>query len=283
MKFESNLSNNDKNTIAIVLGIAAVFVVSWYFIRPQIMEIKSLNDDIEQAQLLETQYRSKIINLSSAESAYGRVVSDLKDSTDFYYEIMPSSSIDRMMTNYVLGFGLFPEELNIDMPEDSVEELPYIHSEAFDQLTTQIAATPTPTPAVTPVALGTTSSASTTPAPAVPEVESLFNPYSQALVASTTTETSGVQAADVTLVMSGSEAACQALIDDLCTMESIRVTGFEWLPIESTEQVNPETGEVEYVSSNTIRLRVNLRLYMAQIADYDAAVTEAVEAAGSEG
>jgi len=286
-KLETNLSNKDKATIAVVLFVGVVFVFSWYAIRPAIMSIRALSDDIDQAKTVEIQSRGKVMSLTSAESVFDRVVSDLRDSTDDYYEVMTSSQIDRMATNYVLSFGLFPEALYITMPNGPVEETPYVYSSAADRQANMAVAAPTPTPdpledAVENVTNTVTSVVNGTDASAT-QVESLFVPYNQARDVATSTQFSGVQAADLTLVMTGSETACQTLIDDLCHKPSIRLVGFEWSRVEPINVVDEETGEVVRVESDTYRLRVDLRLYMTDVADYEALVSDAVEAAGAEG
>lgn len=287
-KFETNLSKKDKQIIAGFLGLAVAFAFGWYLIRPAIIKINTLNDDISQASITEAQYRAKIINLSSAEAIYGRAVSDLNDSTSEFYEVMQSSSIDRMMTNYVLGFGLFPEDLTITMPNGPVEEVPYIHSEAYESMVENVVTTPTPTPigTVTLPGAGTNESeASSNDSRAVMQamndVDTLLTPYNNARNASISTSTSGVECVTVSMVMSGSPEACQALIDDLCKKQSVRLTGFEWMRVDPVERVNQETGEVEFVDVDMARLRVNLNLYMVDIVDYESAVDEAVEAAAS--
>ena len=145
-KLETNLSAKDKATIAVVLFVGIVFVFSWYAIRPTVMSIRSLSDDIDQAKVVEIQSRGKVMSLTSAESAFGRVVSDLRDSTDGFYDVMTSSQIDRMATNYVLSFGLFPEDLYITMPNGPVEEIPYAYSPSAIRQASMVIATPTPTP-----------------------------------------------------------------------------------------------------------------------------------------
>ncbi len=295
-KFETNLSQKDKATIIGFLAFAGVFMFIWFGIRPAINDINSLNDDISHAKTVETQYRNKIINLASAEAIYERSVETINESTADFYEQMPSSGIDRMMTNYVLSFGLFPEDLYITMPSGPVEETPYIYSEAMERQVSAIIdaveATPTPIEVSTGFSAGSSSASTTTEASASnpgsfaadTQVDSLLTPYTEAMNSASSTQSSGVEAVDITMVMTGSPEVCQALIDDLCTKPSIRITGFIWSKLEQVEQVNEETGEVELVDSDGVRLQVNVRLYMADITDYEASVTEAVEAAGvSEG
>lgn len=290
-KFETNLSAKDKVTIAIVLFVGVMFAFVWYAIKPAITSINSIGEDIDQAKITEAQYRGKIMNLTSAETIFGSVTGDLYDSTDDYYEVMTSSQIDRMMTNYVLSFGLFPEDLTISMPLGPVDEVPYVYSEAaLRRSASSVEATPTPTPIEVNTGLSSSSDSGTSAAENntanvanASIVESLIVPYGQARDAAGSTSSSGVQAANLTLVMSGDEASCQALIDDLCTNPSVRITGFNWLEEDMVEQINEETGSRDLVGSGIIRLQVNLRLYMTNVTDYEEAVSAAVEAAGAEG
>ena len=286
-KFETNLSKKDKITIAIVLFVGVMFCFCWYLIKPAVTEIRSLSDDIEQAQLLQSQYKNKIITLSSAETIFGRVNDELVDSTSEFYEVMTSSAIDRMATSYVLGFGLFPEDLVINIPDGAVEEIPYAYSEAAEVQANMTAPVPTPMPITTTVATDspdtTTQSATNASANTSVIVDSLLTPYNASMANATSTASSGVRYADLTLVMTGDEAACQALLDDLCTKPSVRITGFDWLFVDSVEVFNEETETIERVAPDYTRLRVSLRLYMADVADYGALVNEAVEAAGAEG
>ena len=286
-KLETNLSAKDKATIAVVLFVGIVFAFSWYAIRPTVMSIRSLSDDIDQAKVVEIQSRGKVMSLTSAESAFGRVVSDLRDSTDGYYDVMTSSQIDRMATNYVLSFGLFPEDLYITMPNGPVEEIPYTYSPAAIRQASMVIATPTPTPDPVAEAVNDVSDTVNSFVNGVAsdemQVESLFVPYNQARDAATTTSFSGVRAVDLTLVMTGSESACQALIDDLCRKPAARITAFSWMTVEPIEQLNEETGRIELIEPDYSRLQVSVRLYMTNVADYEALVSDAVEAAGAEG
>lgn len=285
-KLETNLSAKDKATIAIVLFVGAVFVFSWYAIRPAIMSIRSLSDDIDQAKIQEIQCRGKVMSLASAESVFGKVVNDLNDSTSGYYEVMTSSQIDRMVTNYVLSFGLFPEDLYITMPNGPVTEAPYSYSQAaVNQASIRVAPTPTPDPVEEAMAgvSDTVEEAVNGFDPSATQVDSLFVPYNQARDVATSTQFSGVQAADLTFVMTGSESACQALIDDLCRKYAVRITAFSWLEVDPIEHYDEETGRVELIEPDYVRLQVSVRLYMTNVADYEALVSDAVVAAGAEG
>ena len=275
MKFESNLNDKDKKTIALVLGAAVVFLFCWFGIRPTVNDILELDGDIDTASLKQTEYKNKIINLSSAEAIFDRAVSDLSDSTEEYYPMMQSSDIDRMMTSYVLGFGLYPESMNITMPVDPVVEAPYVYS-GIEQVTV----TPAPLPTATPTpAANSTGSGNNESSTYMPEqVDSLFAPYNNARISAVSTASSGIYCVTLSFTVTGSEDACQALIDDISVKPSIRLTGFEWQEVDPIAE-EQEDGTVVYIEADTVRLTVDFNLYMTDIADYEEVVQDAVDAA----
>ncbi len=285
-KIETNLSKKDKITIAVVLFVGVMFCFCWYLIKPVIADIRSLTDEIEQAEVTRTLYRNKIMSLTAAEPVFDRAVLDLQETTSGYYEVMSSSTIDRMMTNYVLGFGLFPEDLYITMPSGPVDEIPYVYSEEMRNQTHAAVVAMTPTPTPDPLTEASASGDSNDAGTAVDQstaVDSLLVPYNRAKAEAVHTASSGVIAADVSITLTGDEAVCQALIDDIVTNPSVRVRGFTWMEVDTEYVYNEEAGIYEYVIPDYSRLRIDLRLYMANVTDYDALVNEAVEAAGAEG
>ena len=275
MAMQTNLNKKDKMTIAVVLFAGIVFVSIWYLIRPNITSIMTITDKIEQAELTQNQYKNKLINLTSGEAIYEKTVSDFKDSTAYLYPMMDSSEIDRMVTSYVLKSGLFSENLIIKMPTEPVDESAYKYSSlAQDSYNRSIYTTDTTTNDDDSASSDTASTTKTT-------VDSLFTPYDTARTNCSSTQSSGVQSVSITIVVTGTRKACQAMIDDLCTKDALRITGFEWEKTEMTEIIDPETGAIELVDSGKERLRISVNLYMADITDYETAVVDAV--AESEG
>ena len=253
MALQTNLNKKDKMTIAILLFAAAVFMIIWFLIRPSITSIATLNDKIDDAQKKQTLYRNKIMYLTSAEALYDKAVNDLNDSTADYYEIMDSSEIDKMVTSYVLKSGLFSENLVIEMPKDSVDEIPYIYADAEAN-----------------VSVNSNTAANTSNN----EAETLITPYNTARFSTTSTQSSGVKCVRLTLVVTGTRNACQAFIDDLCTKPAVRITGFSWSAVDPIEQYNAQTGLIERKDSGKERLNISLNLYMADVADYSTAVSD---------
>ena len=114
-------------------------------------------------------------------------------------------------------------------------------------------------------------------------VDSLIVPYNRAKGEVVSTLNSGVVFADISIVVTGDEAVCQAMLDDLCSNSSIRIRGFEWMEMDLISQYDEESGTTEYIIPDSRRLRVDLRIYMLNVADYEAMVNAAVAEAGAEG
>ncbi len=253
MALQTNLSKKDKLTIFVLLFSAAIFMIIWFLIRPTISSIMTTSDKIEQAQEKQLEYNNKIMYLSSAEALYTKAVNDLNTSTSDYYPVMDSSEIDKMVTSYVLKSGLFSESLTINLSDAPVEESPYIYADTSVQVNS-----------------GSSASLSASEKGA----DSLFTPYSIARSGSSSTSSSGVKRAGLTLVVIGTRSACQSFIDDLCAKPAVRISGFAWEEVDMIEVYNEETGLMEYRDSGKVKLRINVFLYMADFADYSAAVSD---------
>jgi len=253
MALQTNLNKKDKITIAVLLFAAVIFMIVWFLIKPTIASIMTTNDKIEQAEIKQQQYKSKIMLLSSAEAVYNKAVDDLNESTSDYYDIMDSSEIDRMVTSYILKSGLFAENLVINISPEPVVEEPYKYVDIERSS-------------------GSSSDDSDTSSNA--SAESLTIPYNKARDNCKSTASSGVQRVDLTLVVTGSHSVCQAFIDDICTKPAVRVSGFSWSKVETVDVYNEETGKYEKKDPGIDRLTINVSLYMADVADYSTAVTE---------
>ena len=176
-----------------------------------------------------------------------------------------------LQSSYILKSGLFAEYLSIDISDEAVDESPYLYSNIKVKKPT---ATPTPTPSKSSSSSSSSSSAKTGEA-----VEDLLTPYRSARNSASSTKYSDIQEVTLKIIVTGSYEDCQAFIDDICTKESVRITGFEWSEVDKIEVVNSVTGKVEMVDSGLVRLNIRVKLYMADIEDYDSVVSDAVNEA----
>ena len=267
MAMQTNLSKKDKMTIAIVLFAGAVFGLIWFLIRPTVTSILTTTEKIIEEKATQNNYKNKIIFLTSGEALYEKAVNDLNDSTADYYDVMDSAEIDKMVTSYVLQSGLFAENLVIELPKSTVEEVPYTYSSI---------STPTSYSSSDDEDVEDDEVTITTDE----GVDALTTPYMTARNNCTSTASSGVTRVGITLVVTGSKSACQAFIDDICTKPGMRIESFSWDTVEMIEQYDPETSTVTLVDPGTVRLHISLYLYMVDVADYQAVLSDA--AAGSE-
>lgn len=257
MAMQTNLAKKDKITIAVLIFAALVFMVVWFLIRPTVSSIITTSDKIEQAEIRQTECKNKIMYLTSAEAIYGKVVDDLNESTDVFYDIMDSAEIDRMVTSYVLKSGLFAENLKIIMPVGTVDEKPYLYSDLAVEDSGE-------SNSYSDAQMNTGSGTADT----------LLTPYNTARNNCKTTEMSGVQCVELTLVVTGTDKVCQAFLDDLSTKAAVRITGFEWGKVDPIRVFNEETGRTEEIDSGKVRLTINFNLYMTDVADYDVLESE---------
>ena len=257
MKFDSSLKPQDKKTIAIVLYAAIVLLFCWYMIRPAWLKLAELDDKIEQANATKQEYQMKSINLGTAEALYDKAVTDIEASTKDFYDVMDNSEIEKMGTEYILGFGLTPMNFTIDLRDGSaVAEVPYQYADIEGN---NVA------PAITTTAVATTTPGATGATGAtgfkVLDVQSLQVFYTSAVNGVTSTTPSEVQCARITLVVRGSQKKCQAMIDDLTHNPSIRVTSFGWSNSEEI-WITDEEGNRTLLNAGDKELTISLNFYM---------------------
>lgn len=268
MKFETNLNRQDKRTIAIVLYLALVALFTWYLIRPAWVKLGTLDDQIATAQAQKDLNRTRIMNLVSAESLYDKAVNDITESTSYFYDVMDNSEIEKLVTEYILDYGLTPVDFSIDLRDGVtyVSESPYAYSNV-QAPSSQSTPTPTPTPEATPTGRAGSNSSTSTIANAM-DVQSLLTTYSNAVSNCNSTTYSEVQCARVSIVILGNGTIEQSLIDDITKNPSVRVTGFSWSDATPVTVTN-EDGTTTVVNLGDKQLTLDFNFYMSDKPDFE--------------
>ena len=252
MKFDSSLKPQDKKTIAIVLYAAIVLLFCWYMIRPAWLKISELDDKIKEATTTQQENRMKSINLGSAEVLYDKAVTDITASTRDFYDVMDNSEIEKMGTEYILNFGLTPVNFSINLRDGSYfAEVPYKYAEIVGSSSVPVSVVDT---------LEITGTADNTAISGI-DVQSLQLFYTNAVSGVTSTESSEVECARITIVVRGSQTKCQAMIDDLSHNPSIRVTEFSWSNTDEIWVVDAD-GNRTLVNAGDRQLTISLNFYM---------------------
>ncbi len=255
---ETKLTERDKKLLYILGFIVIAFIFGWLIMRPMIVVINKTDESIMEAENLKRQNEFKVTGTGSARTLVEKFRTDLDDSMAEYYEPMDSSEIDRMITSYVLGKGLYAKDLIISMPGEPVAEVPYIYSEAASKAerlqsmaVDEYFMDDTESSVSADSALGTLFEYS----------ESPMEAYSNAQMGVADTAVAGVCCADVTIVMTGDPDIEQALLDEVMYKPSVRLTGFAWDDVAPVA-VTDEEGVTEIIESEDKQLTVMLRLYM---------------------
>ncbi len=260
---EATLTARDKKLLYILGFIVILFVFGWLLMRPVIRSIMSADEDIVTAQALKQQNDDKVMGLISARSLVDKFEEDLATATEEYYAPMNSSEIDKMMTTYVLGYGLTAKDLTISMPSSALDEMPYKYSEAGKRLQEREKSSSSDTSGS-----GKETSESTAEGISAEEPSLLlsftqtpFDAYSEKKMVVKDTTASGTTCADVTFVLTGPREKAQKLLDDILVKPSTRVTYFAWDELPPVVETQ-EDGSVLVKDNEDVQLTLRLRLYM---------------------
>ena len=262
---EATLTPRDKKLLYMLGFIVIAFVFGWLLMRPIIKSIINTDEAIASAEVLKQQNENKSMGLMSAQMLMGKFEEDLEIATEEYYAPMDSSEIDKMFTMYVLEFGLRAKDLIIAMPDAALEETPYKHSEIGELLAEREKSSSSSSSSVDISSESTSSDASSEGFSAddlmVNFVKTPLEAYSEKQMTVKDTTASGVQAAEVTIVLTGNGDRAQKLLDDILVKPSIRVTGFAWDNMPPVVRTL-EDGTVLVSDSREKQLTVRLKLYM---------------------
>ena len=260
---EATLTPRDKKLLYMLGFIVILFVFGWVLMRPIIKSITKTDEDIVSAQALKQQNENKVMGLTSARILMDTFEKDLEEASGEYYAPMDSSEIDKMFTMYVLGFGLRAKDLLIAMPISALEEMPYKHSEIGKVLAARESSSSSSSSDTASEETDTDSSSEGISADdlMVNFVKTPLEVYSEKQMMVKDTTASGVRAADVTIVLTGTADRAQKLLDDILVKPSVRVTGFAWDEMPPVVQTL-EDGTVLVSDSREKQLTVRLRLYM---------------------
>lgn len=274
---EATLTARDKKLLYMLGFIVIAFVFGWVLIRPIVKSINKTTDSIASAQALKQQNDSKVMGLTSAQLLVEKYDEDLAAATEEYYAPMDSSEIDKMFTMYVLEFGLSAKDLLISMPTEALEEIPYKYSDERIEYDKQKKSSSSSSSSssdtveddiaqLSSTGTGTANSSSSSSQAsadtfAVSITKTALDAYMEKYMTVKDTTAAGITAADVTIVLTGTEFRAQKLLDDLLVKPSIRVTGFAWDELPPVVRTY-EDGSVEVVDTGEKMLTIRLKLYM---------------------
>jgi len=267
----STLSQRDKKLLYALIIIVVIFVFVWCLIRPLYKGIAKNGELLEVASTLESSNRSRVDSLSGAQSTAAKFEQDLSSYTAGYYDNMDSSEIDKLVTTYILKNGLTSRSLTIYMPDEYVNEDPYIYSALYpsDVVTDEDTDSDSDEPIVIEEEKEKKRSgyffdavSSFLTGKRIEKMALLSSPieeYSGSMSEVSSTESSGIYCVKLEILMEGKEEALQGVIDDLSKNPAVRISGFYWIKLDPITYLQEDGTVLVYENANKqLMMRVNL-------------------------
>jgi type II secretory pathway component PulM len=133
----TQITSRDKKLLYI-LGIIVIVAMFYILgIRPLNKKIDKTSVKLDDAQITHDTIEAKLYHLEIIKSFEEKAMTMAEELSSRYYEKMPSSDVDKLITNKALGHGLKVINLGIRTGKEPVVYNPYVNSE---EMTKQIEA-----------------------------------------------------------------------------------------------------------------------------------------------
>lgn len=261
-----------------LIVIAALFFIIG--IRPLNRKINSIEEKIDDAQVLHDSIKMKIMQLDMIEEFKSNAEKMTDELSSRYYERQMAADVDRLVTNKALGYGLKVNNFSIQSPKDPVALLAYVNSEAWaakqkaieaaqyvldeeEAADEDTAANAKSDKNDKDKGEDTEDSSTTKASDGMVDIEALASINNEeGMYNIEDTTGADVYAASLMLDVYGSHDKVKALLDEIVDNKAFRVTSYEWTDLDSLpyEYVNGELVKIAEESGN--RLIVNFDMYM---------------------
>lgn len=239
---QMEMTQRDKKLL-VFLGLFVVLVGFGYWgIRPLVSNISEINENIIEQEDIRALNDLKITQLPLYEADNETLETDIVDARKRFYPYMNADEIDKLFTGKALEFNLYAYSMDIKMPEDEVESVPYIHSERAAGLVEsdfeveeEIASTN------------------------IDAIDAYANNAGESSVADEVNASTGIYAATVTMRLGGTREEIQDFIDTLSVSdEKLLVKSYMW---ENTTNVG-FTEDGSYVLVDSEYVVISFDIYM---------------------
>ena len=126
---QMQMTEKDKKLI-VFLAIFVILVAGGYWgIYPVVSNIFSVQEQIEEEQVLMDENMLKVAQASLYSADNERIEADMIKLKKSFFPVMSSAQVDKYMTGLILDYQLYAYDLSINMPEDEAENEPYQFSQ----------------------------------------------------------------------------------------------------------------------------------------------------------
>jgi len=262
-----NEMSQREQKLVLFLGIFAIAALFLRFILfPSLDTISSLDAQVSEAQVKKSEIVMKIGSMDKMQANLETLATKYADATSSFFPMLTNQEIGHKLTTMVESNGSQIADIRITSPQSPITLQPYVGSELYQQVqqaiqdqqnqTSGTAATDATTTDPTAADQGTTSA--TNQIAAMNETASAIQDTPAQNVASgATSDIANITAADliheaaVTLIVNGSTAGIEALLDQLEAESSIKVLSWR-------SEIRGQNG------TNVQRTQINLMVYMCE-------------------
>lgn len=273
----AGITERDKKLLYF-LGL--IVIASLFFIigiRPLNRKIKSVEKNIDDAQIVHDTIKMKVFQLGTIQAFKENAETMQKDLSSRYFEPMVSAEVDKWITNKALGYGLKVNNLSIQTGDEPVVLLPYKNSEQWEEyqhqleLAALVSNTDSGTADSTEAAndsAGTVNQSAGTGLIDIEELGSINNELGMYRVEDTSP--ADVYAVSMVLDVLGEPENEQVLLDELIKNNAIRVTSYEWTDSTTLPYQYVDGQLVQVGSGNGKRLVIKFDMYMYDGTEFNA-------------
>lgn len=132
MKLEMQMTERDKKLLVFLAIFVIVVGLGYWGIRPIIMKIMDIDDEIVKQEDLSTIYELKIVELPAIEIDNEIFEEEIEKARKNYFEMLESNEVDKLMTGIALSYNLYCYDLSISMPSGTATSQAYKYSEKYE-------------------------------------------------------------------------------------------------------------------------------------------------------
>ena len=125
---QTTLTERDKKLLIFLSLFVIVVGIGYWGLRPIYKDIKSINEDMEEAQELKEENERKVSELPLYEKDNEELEEDIVNARKSFYPVMTSDELDKMFTGMALDYNLYSYFLRINISKDELESEPYQYS-----------------------------------------------------------------------------------------------------------------------------------------------------------
>lgn len=115
----TKMTERDKKLLAFLANIVVIAAFAVLVFFPQIENAQSLDAAIYEQEALKMELEAAAMQISEAEIVYEEAVTGWEAASDYFYDKMSRSEIDKLVTEIISGYTLNIRNVGFDIPQEA--------------------------------------------------------------------------------------------------------------------------------------------------------------------